>query len=142
MISTRLLAFAGALAVIVSASAARADAVTDWNQTAVRATEIAGAPVPVQTRAMSIVHAAMFDAVNAVVRKYTSYAVDLRAPEASAEVAAAAAAHGILVRLYPPQKAITDLALPSSLSKVPDGPAKDQGLKLGQEVAEKLFAMR
>src|ERR671913_1235401 len=71
MISTRLLAFAAALAVIASAPAARADAVTDWNQTAVRATEIAGAPVPVQTRAMSIVHAAMFDAVNAVVRKYT-----------------------------------------------------------------------
>lgn len=143
MYRTRLTSLClGALIALAVAGGARADAVADWNQTAVRATEIAGAPVPVQTRAMSIVHAAMFDAVNAVVRKYTPYAVDIRAPEASAEVAVAAAAHGILVRLYPPQKAITDLALASSLSKVPDGPAKNQGLRLGQEVAEKLFAMR
>jgi hypothetical protein len=35
---------------------------------------------------MSIVHAAIFDAVNAGDRKYTPYVVGLRAPEASAEV--------------------------------------------------------
>jgi hypothetical protein len=123
--------------------AARADVVTDWNQIAIRATEIGGAPVPVQTRAMSIVHAAIFDAVNAIDLKYTPYAVDVRAePNASADAAAVAAAHGILVRLYPPQKAITDSALAMSLEKIPEGPAKAAGLQLGQDVAEKLFAMR
>jgi hypothetical protein len=136
------IAVCGLTLVAAFASPARADAVTDWNQVAVRATEIAGAPVPVQTRTMSIVHAAIFDAVNAVDRKYTPYVVGLRAPEASAEVAAAAAAHGILVRLYPPQKLITDAALTATLAKIPDGPPKENGLRIGQEVAEKVFAAR
>lgn len=43
----------------------QADVITDWNQTALRTTDIAGTAVPVQTRAMAMVHAAMFDAVNA-----------------------------------------------------------------------------
>lgn len=123
--------------------AARADMVTDWNQTALRTTEIANAPVPGQTRTMAMVHAAIFDAVNAVSRKYTTYAVDVRpAPGASPEAAAAAAASGILERLYPQQKAITDAALANALAKIPEGAAKADGLRLGQEVAEKLFAMR
>jgi hypothetical protein len=123
--------------------AARADIVTDWNQTAIRATEIAGVPVPVQARVLAIVHAAMFDAVNAIDRKYTVYAVDVRAaPGASAEAAAAAAAHGILERIYPVQKPINDAALTNSLSPIPDGPAKTEGVRIGQEVAVKLFDLR
>ena len=133
----------GASIILGTMFGARADVVTDWNQTAIRATEIAGAPVPVQTRVMAMVHAAIFDAINAVERKYTVYAVDMRTtPETSAEVAAAAAAHGILERLYPPQKAIIDAALASSLTRIPDGPAKANGLRLGQEVAERLFTLR
>jgi hypothetical protein len=133
----------GALIVLGTASSARSDAVTDWNQIAIRATEIAGAPVPVQTRVMSIVHAAMFDAVNAIERKYTVYLIDVRAaPGASAEAAAAAAAHGILERMYPPQKLITDAAFATSLGRLPDDQAKAEGVRLGQEVAAKLFDLR
>ena len=132
----------GAAAALTVAVGARADVITDWNQIAIRATEIANAPVPVQTRAMSIVHAAMFDAANGVARKYTPYAVDLRVPNASGEAAAAAAAHGILTRLYPQQKAIVDSALADTLAKFADSVAKEQGIKLGQEVAEKVFALR
>jgi hypothetical protein len=133
----------GALIALSGVHAARADIVTDWNQTAIRATEIAGVPVPVQTRVLAIVHAAMFDAVNAIDRKYTVYAVDVRAaPGASAEAAAAAAAHGILERIYPVQKPINDAALTNSLSPIPDGPAKTEGVRIGQEVAVKLFDLR
>jgi len=132
-----------ALILLAVVPAARADVVTDWNQTAVRATEIAGAPVPVQMRMMAIVHAAIFDAVNAIERKYSVYAVEVAAaPGASPEAAAAAAAHGILERLFPPQKAMIDAALASSLKEVADGPAKTEGLRVGREVAEKLFALR
>ena len=129
-------ALLAAAIVLGSASCARADVVTDWNQTAIRATEIAGAPVPVQTRVMAMVHAAMFDAVNAIERKYSVYAVDVSAPPgASADAAAAGAAHGILERLYPQQKAITDAALASSLARIPEGAARSDGARLGQEVA-------
>lgn len=133
----------GVLIVLSAVHTARADVVTDWNQTALRATQTAGAPVPVQSRVMAIVHAGIFDAVNAIDRKYTVYAIDARpAPGASREAAAAAAAHGILAQLYPPQKAVTDAALANSLAHIPDGPAKANGILLGQMVAEKLFALR
>ena len=122
---------------------ARADVVTDWNQTAIRATEIAGAPVPVQTRVMSIVHAAVFDAVNAVERKYAVYAIEARAnPGASVTAAAAAAAHRVIERLYPQQKPITDAALAASMASITEGPARTDGIRLGQEVADKLLALR
>ena len=133
----------GALILLSAASAARADVVTDWNQTAVRATEVAGAPVPVQMRMMAIVHAAIFDAVNAIERKYSVYAIEVAAaPGASPEAAAAAAAHGILEWLFPPQKAMIDAALATSLKEIADSPAKTEGLRVGREVAEKLFALR
>ena len=128
---------------LLGAAGARADTVTDWNVIAIRATETAGAPVPVQTRAMSLVHAAVFDAVNAIEPRYASYAVEVRpAAAASADAAAAAAAHGILERLYPLQKPIHDAALATSLAKIPDGAERAQGVRLGQEVAERYFAMR
>lgn len=133
---------AGAAMLLATGCGAHADAVTDWNQTAIRATEIANAPVPVQTRVMSIVHAAIFDAVNGVERKYAVYAVDAGIPDASAEVAASAAAHRILERIYPPQKPLLDAALDLALAKIPDGPPKAKGLRLGQEVAEKVLASR
>ena len=56
---------------------ARADIVTDWNQTAIRATGIAGAPPPVQARALAMVHAAIFDAVNTITASFTVYAIDI-----------------------------------------------------------------
>lgn len=132
----------GSTILLVTAFAAHADVITDWNQTATRATEIAGAPVPVQTRAMAMVHAAIFDAVNAVESKYDRYAVEVVAAQgASAEAAAAAAAHGILERLFPVQKAMIDAALASSLKEIADGPARIEGIRVGREVAEKLFAL-
>lgn len=135
--------FLGAVMMLSAPLAARADVVTDWNQIAIRATETAGTPPPVQARAMAIVHAAVFDAVNAIARKYAVYAVDVRAePGASPEAAVAAAAHGILERLYPLQKAAIDAALTGSMAKIPDGPARGAGLRLGREVAEKVFALR
>ena len=132
-----------AAVLVLNAATARADTVTDWNVIAIRATETAGAPVPVQTRAMSLVHAAVFDAVNAIEPRYAAYAVEVRpgAP-ASADAAAAAAAHGILERLYPLQKPIHDAALATSLAKMPDGAERAHGVRLGQEVAERYFALR
>ena len=131
------------LIILGAAFDARADAVTDLNQIAIKATEIAGAPVPVQARVMAIVHAAIFDAVNNIERKYTAYAIDVHAaPGASAAAAAAAAANGILERIYPLQKPITDAALTTLLGQIPDGPAKAEGIRVGQEVAVKLFDLR
>lgn len=100
----------------MSSSTVWADVVTDWNQTALKATEVAGMGPPVQARAMAIVHAAIYDAVNALDRRHSAYAVTVTVPPgASIDSAAAAAAHGALVRLFPPQQAMIDAALATSL---------------------------
>jgi len=126
-----------------SSSAARADVVTDWNQIALRATDAAGMGPPVQARVMAIVHAAIYDAVNAIDRRHAVYAVAATAPpDASIDGAAAAAAHGALARLLPPQQAAMDAALATSLAQVPEGRAKTDGIQVGREVAEKLAALR
>jgi hypothetical protein len=128
---------------LIVCASARADVVTDWNQTALRATEVAALPPPPQTRAMAMVHAAIYDAVNAIDRRHAVYAVDVRAPAgASIEAAAAAAGHGILTQLFPVQQASLDAALGASLAQVADGDARNLGLAVGREVAGRLFALR
>jgi hypothetical protein len=90
-----------------------------------------------------MVHAAIYDSVNAIDRRHAVYAVDVKAPpSASMEASAAAAGHGMLSRLFPAQQASLDSALGASLALVADGDAKDQGLAVGREVAAQLFELR
>lgn len=141
--TTSLAKAAIVIALSVSGSVASADVVTDWNQTAIRATEVAGMGPPVQARVMSIVHAAIYDAVNALDRRHAVYAVSVTAPTgASIDSAAAAAAHGALVRLFPPQQALIDGALTLSLAQMPESQAKADGMQVGRDVAEKIFVLR
>jgi hypothetical protein len=123
--------------------AARADVVTDWNMTAIRAAQAAGQPNPMFARNMAMVHAAIYDAVNAVERQHTAYAVDITAePGASLEAAAAAAAYGVLTKLYWTQTPAFDVALEGSLAAISAGAARAAGMAVGKEVAEKLMALR
>ncbi len=129
--------------VALSPQPAHADVVTDWNVTAVGAAQAAGAGGPVHSRNQALVHAAIYDAVNAIDRRHTPYAVDVKAtPGASLEAAAAAAAYGVLTRLYWLQTPAFDVALEASLAAIPDGQAKADGMAIGREVAEKLMALR
>src|SRR5215469_9845337 len=97
--------------ILLSAAIARADAVLDWNTTALKTTVAAPFNPPVESRNLAIVHAAMFDAVNSIVGEFRPYAVELSAPKgASPDAAAAAAAHFALVQLYPIQQATLDAA--------------------------------
>ncbi|HEX9870180.1 MAG TPA: vanadium-dependent haloperoxidase [Candidatus Tectomicrobia bacterium] len=125
------------------ATLAHADAVTDWNETAIRAAASIGISTGAQSRLVAIAHAAMFDAVNSIERKYTKYAAEVSPPAgASAEAAAISAAHAVLTQLVPDQKKMLDAALTTTLTKVADGPAKDAGVAVGQEVAARLLELR
>lgn len=130
-------------ALALACNTACADVVTDWYATASTVTASnnpGGVFVP---RSLAIVHLAIHDAVNAVDRRYEPYAVDVRAPAGtSLEAAAAGAAHGALVALYPLQKAFLDSALKASLAKVADGPGKAEGAELGRGIGEKLVTLR
>src|SRR5262245_25220271 len=115
---------------------AKADIVTDWNATGTTATGSFSSIL--QARALATAHGAMFDAMNAIERRYAAYLRDLAdAPAgASAEAAGAAAMHGVLVALVPAQKSALDAALTASLAKIPDGASKDDGRAFGTKVAE------
>jgi hypothetical protein len=118
-----------------------ADVVTDWNITALNATAVPPNSI-LQSRVMAIVHGAIYDTVRAI-EKEPAYAVDLKAPAGtSVEAAVAAAAHGTLLRLAPAQRPALDAALRAALSRIADGPAKSDGIDLGQQIAEKSVALR
>ncbi len=95
------------------------------------------------TRNFAIVHAAIYDAVNAINNTHSVYLVRVDAPrKASPEAAVAAAAHDTLSGLYPKQKKMLDARLVDSLAQIPDSPRKVQGIRVGQEVARRILALR
>jgi hypothetical protein len=132
-----------AAATIVSAVTCWADVVTEWNQKAAAAAAEAKQYPFVATRTMSIVHTAMFDAVNSIENRYTPYKVKVSAAQgSSSEAACVAAAHATLVRLFPDQKAALDSAYTQSLAQIPDSNGKTAGVAVGEEVASKILALR
>jgi hypothetical protein len=121
---------------------AQADAVTDWNVVALDATAVPPNSI-LQSRVLAIVHGAIYDVVHAVEPKGAAYAVDLKAPAGtSVDAAIAAAAHGVLVRLANAQRPMLDAARNAALSKIPDSQAKDDGIRVGTQVADATVALR
>ena len=75
---------------------ARADIVTDWNQTALEVMKVARVAGNPWSRTLAMLHVAMSDAINTVQGRYTRcVATVAAAPSASAEAAGAAAARQI-----------------------------------------------
>jgi hypothetical protein len=126
---------------------ARADAVTDWNANTEQAILTAAQGPPVQGRMLTIVHTAIYDAVNGIERKYTPYFVHERGPVgASAEAAAVQAAYTALVSLYPTQQVVLDVQLAESLAKIPGHKGRSRAIKRGrawgESVANQILAWR
>ncbi len=130
-------------ALILSTTAARANAVLDWDVTALKTTAKAPPNPPLEGRNLAIVHAAMFDAVNSIVGEFRPFAVQVNAAKgASPEAAAAAAAHLALVQLYPAQQAALDAAYQAALALIPDGQSRIDGLAAGTAAASFILAAR
>jgi len=131
-------ALTAALLTVAAALDAGADVVTAWNA---QTTAIAG---PQVQRTLAMVHLAMFDAMNAIDGGYVPYQRALPAPPpgASAEAAAAGAAHGMLLRLFPTRGADLAATLVTTLATIPDGPAETSGVAYGDSVAQALFTAR
>ena len=102
----------------------RANVITDWDEKGVAfvTSNIVG---PGGTRAMAMVHVAMFDAVNSIERRYRPYLVQLPVDAStSKEAAAAAAAGAVLAGLVPVNsKAWEEMkaATANYLATLPDG---------------------
>jgi hypothetical protein len=120
--------------------------VIQWNRTLLIIVRTSGAqPSTVHpTRSFAIMHAAIYDAVNAIDRTHKPYLVALSevSRNASRDAAAAAAAHKVLVVLYPAFKNNLDNQLQHSLAQIADGQDKNDGIAIGVAVADRILALR
>jgi hypothetical protein len=98
---------------------------------------------------MGIVHVALYDAALAIEGGYKPYAIALTAPPGtSPEAAIATAANDTLVGLQPAlglnpgQQAILHGDYAAYLASIPDGPAKTNGIDVGEQVAQAVLALR
>jgi hypothetical protein len=134
------------LALLLSApmSAATGNVITDWDEEAVALVQPGTVfPPPTALRTTAMLHLAMFQAVNSIERRYRPYGMQLAAaPDTSQEAAAASAAAAILMKLVPHAAGQIQAAETSYLAKLSDGAAKSGGIKLGQEAAAEILAMR
>lgn len=120
---------------------ARADVVSDWNATTQSIVVSKGAQGGVY---FALVHIAVYDAVNAIDAKYSTFAVKPTAPTAGAsqDAAAATAAYRVLLSVFPDQESTLASAYATSLAAIPDGTPKTRGIAVGEEVATKWLASR
>ena len=125
------------------ASTSRADVIMDWNARADSIATDKRLLPPVHGRVLAIMHVAMFEAVNAIERRYVPYRLNLVADrKTSGEVAAAVVGRDVLVDLYPDQKSGLDALLAETLNKVEEGPAKERGIILGRKAAAEILELR
>jgi hypothetical protein len=75
--------------------------------------------------------------------RYEPYRFRARAPRGtSAQAAAVAAAHKVLVTYVPSAQADLDAAYAASLARIPDGRAKTRGITFGTRAADNLIRLR
>ena len=95
------------------------------------------------SRALAIVHGAMFDAINSVRGKYEPYLIKVVGVSgAHTGAAVGQAAHDTLVALYQQQRGAIDSALAGWLDEIPNGKAENLGIALGKTVARAILASR
>lgn len=134
-----------------------ADLIHRWNQIAIDATGLDHTPIAPgehrvfgeqlgpgrSSRAMAIVHIAMFDAINAMTGQYQSYTGIESAPHpVSVRAAVAQAAHDTLVALYPSQRANFDQALADDFLRIRSERLKNNGIAFGKQIAAAILAAR
>src|SRR5262245_24436579 len=101
---------------------AQADVVTDWSNTAGEIAVAGKLPSGGSYRAIAVVQTAVYDAVNAITKRYPPARGSLQAaPGASVEAAVAAANRATLAALAPLQQAAIDKAYQAALATLPDG---------------------
>ena len=120
--------------------------VVEWNRVLLTIVRTPGAqPATVHaTRSFAIMHAAIYDAVNAIDRGHKPYLIHLPgvSRDASQDAAADSAAHEVLVKLYPAFQATLDAELQQLLAQLLDGEDKTEGINIGLNVADQILAIR
>jgi hypothetical protein len=133
------------------------DSIRRWNEIAINASGVDHTPVvapenrvfgeqlgPARaSRAIAIVHIAMFDTINAVLDRYESYTgIRAKSHNVSMQAAISQAAHDTLVALFPSQSPNFNQWLAEDLADANDNKQKANGIDLGRQVAARILAMR
>lgn len=134
-----------AAAALMFARPAAADTVCDWWEFATRLgspmTQSGGPRTADQDRSVTRVSLAMFEALNAIDRRYESY---LNFPEgdrnASQDAAAATAAYQVLLHAFPGQKTMLDENYAAAMAAIKDERAREAGKQIGEQAAAAAIA--
>ncbi len=139
----RLASCVFAVALIVAPALAAADVVTQWNSAALDAIRSNRTAPPVASRALAILHVSIFDAVNGIDRSYKPFFVQGRPRDgASKEAAASAAAHRVLVELFPNHATTFDELHRATLEGIRSDVRRSRGTAWGDAVASQILAWR
>ena len=123
--------------------AAKKDVVVYWCEVTLNAIKAEKTPPPIAARNLAVVHIAIYDAANAVDRKYEPFRFDERVPPgASVEAAVSAAAYRTLVNIYPRQIPAFNDALRAVLTPLPRSPRTSAGIAVGETIAKKVLEWR
>jgi hypothetical protein len=141
---TRRVALATALvAACALPTAARGDAVTDWNTAANAAIFSTNPTAHAAVLSTAMVQGAVYDAVNAIAGGYQPYLPTAPAdPTYSQDAAAATAAFRVVANLVPSQLDALQKQYQASLAPIPDGPAKTGGIAVGDAAATAMLNAR
>ena len=122
---------------------AHADVVTEWNIKAGEIVVAAKLGTPPANRVLAIVQTAVYEATNAITKRYPESGPPLEAaPGASVDAAVAAANRATLAQLVPSQQMAIDAAYQAALAMLTDGPAKTAGIAAGERAAAAILASR
>jgi hypothetical protein len=128
-----------------------------WNEIAINASGLDHTPVAPgenrvfgealgpcrSSRAIAIVHTAIFDAVNAIDGSCKSFTgIPRAAAGTSMEAAIAQAAHDALVGVFPSQKPSFDVLLAQDLNQIPNSTGKTNGINLGRLAAKTILLLK
>src|SRR5438270_10301538 len=133
------------------------DSIHRWNAIAINASGLDHTPVALgeirtfgeqlgptrASRAMAIVHIAIFDSVNAIMGGYKSYSgIQSVKPPVSLDGAISQAAHDTLVAMFPSQAPAFDSFLATDLAKISNKNERANGVSLGKQAAAAILALR
>jgi len=118
------------------------DPVLTWNDQTNRAIQATNTDAFQASRALALESVAVMDTIRSL-GGVPGLMARLPAPkDAKAEIAVAAAAHTMLVHLFPARQATLDAAFEASLTTEPPGSARQHAVAFGQAVSDAIFAER
>jgi hypothetical protein len=139
MISLRRIATLIVLECLIVLAPARADVVSDWNDTTTQLS-VPARPGPSSILDLAMVHLAMHDAIQAYDHRFEPYAGTISNATGSPVAAAASAAHDVLVSQFKSKKTDLDNLLNNYLSA--RGLLADPGVNIGQVAASAIINLR